>query len=185
VFEFDGVLPGHRVEYVDRVSQDGSGDPVPLRGRAFLLAIMTPAAAHHDDGSPSFPGPPGVEDLAALRGLAGAGDVEGDVSWGIGLAARTGFRVLRLTGPPRIAVDVAHAPPGTGEGLLRRGDRGAAVATWQWRLRLALHLDLEVDEVFGSRTDAATRDFQRGESLSADGVVGPRTRAAMDRALGL
>jgi hypothetical protein len=30
------------------------------------------------------------------------------VSFGLGLARKTGFRVFRLTGPTRIVVDVAH-----------------------------------------------------------------------------
>lgn len=60
-----------------------------------------------------------------------------------------------FTGPFRLAVDVAHTPPGTGNQLLRTGDISAAVATWQWRLRLALGRDLAVDEDFGPRTRAA------------------------------
>jgi peptidoglycan hydrolase-like protein with peptidoglycan-binding domain len=186
VFDFDGPLPGHRVEFVDQVIQDGSGEPVPLRGRAFLQVVMTPAAAHDDDGAPTFPGPlPSVANLAALRDLADAGDFEAVLTWGIGVAARTGFRVLRLTNPTRIAVDVTHAPPGTGNQLLRRGSRGAAVATWQWRLRLALRRDLAVDEIFGPATEAATREFQRTQQLAVDGIVGPRSRAAMELVLGI
>jgi hypothetical protein len=185
VFEFEGDPPGYRVEYVDEVYRDGSGEPVPLRGRAFLLAVMNPAAAHRDDGSPSYPGTPGVQNLAALRDLADVGDFEGYVSWGIGVAGRSGLRVKPLTGPARISIDVAHFPPGTGNQLLRNGDRGAAVATWQWRLRLALRRDLGVDEIFGQKTEAATRDFQRAQHLSADGIVGPRSRAAMERVLGI
>jgi hypothetical protein len=186
VFDFDGSLPGHRVEYVDQVFQDGSGEPVPLKGRAFLQAVMTPAAAHDDNGAPTFPGPlPSLANLAALRDLADAGDFEGVVTWGIGVAARTPFRTLRLSHPSRIAIDVTHAAPGTGNHLLRQGSRGAAVATWQWRLRLALGRDIGVDEIFGPQTEAATRDFQRAQRLSVDGIVGPRTRAAMERALGI
>ena len=186
VFDFDGSLPGHRVEYVDQVVQDGSGEPVPLRGRAFLQAVMAPAAAHDDHGAPTFPGPlPSLSNLAALRDLADAGDFEGVLTWGIGVAVRTEFRTLRLSNPSRIAIDVTHAAPGTGNQLLRRGSRGAAVATWQWRLRLALGRDLGVDEVFGPQTEAATRDFQRTHGLTADGIVGPRSRAAMERALGI
>lgn len=186
VFDFDGSLPGHRVEYVDQVFQDGSGEPVPLRGRAFLQAVMTPAAAHDDHGDPTFPGPPPrISNLAALRDLADAGDFEGVLTWGIGVAARTPFRTLRLSNPSRIAIDITHAAPGSGTQLLRRGSRGAAVATWQWRLRLALGRDVGVDEIFGPQTEATTRDFQRAQGLTVDGVVGPRSRAAMERALSI
>lgn len=186
VFDFDGPVPGRRVRYVPQVVQDGSGAPVPLRGRAFLQVVLTPAAAHRDDGTPTFGGPPArVAGFAALRQLADAGDFEATVTWGIGVAARTGFSVQGLPAPSRVVVDVAHAPPGTGNQLLRRGDRSAAVATWQWRLRLALARDVAVDEIFGPATERSTRDFQRARGLSVDGVVGPRSRAAMEQALGL
>jgi peptidoglycan hydrolase-like protein with peptidoglycan-binding domain len=93
--------------------------------------------------------------------------------------------VRTFTAPTRIAIDVTHTPPGTGSQLLRRGDRGGAVATWQWRLHLALDRALTVDEDFGPATDDATRDFQRRQGLADDGVVGPASRAAMERALGI
>jgi hypothetical protein len=39
--------------------------------------------------------------------IAAAGDFEGVLSFGIGIDERTPFRVLRLSGPGRIVVDVA------------------------------------------------------------------------------
>jgi len=59
------------------------------------------------------------------------------------------------------------------------------VATWQWRLVQALDRRVDVDELFGPMTEQATRDFQSASGLAVDGVVGPRTRAAMVRALDL
>jgi peptidoglycan hydrolase-like protein with peptidoglycan-binding domain len=186
VFEFQGPRPGHQVRYVTQLIQDGSGEPVPLRGRAVVEIVMQPAAAHDEDGNPTFTGPPpDVHDFAVFRQVADAGDFEGVLTWGIGTAATTGLHVLGLANPSRIAVDVQHAAPGTGNQLLRRGDRSAAVATWQWRLFLALGRDLRVDEDFGPVTEQATKDFQHAHHLSADGVVGPRSRAAMETALGL
>jgi hypothetical protein len=35
-------------------------------------------------------------------------DFEGQVEWLLGLAARNGYRVLELTEPPRLVVDVRH-----------------------------------------------------------------------------
>jgi hypothetical protein len=186
VFEFRGGRPGYHVEYVTELFQDGSGEPVLLRGRAILQILLQPAAAHDDDGNPTFTdGPPAVRDFAQFRQVADAGDFEGVLTWGIGLAGRTGVRVLTLSGPDRVAVDVAHVPPGTGNQLLRRGDSGAAVATWQWRLVQALGRDLRVDEAFGPATETATRDFQRAQRLAVDGIVGPRSRRAMEEVLGL
>jgi hypothetical protein len=186
VFDFDGPVPGVRVQYVDELIQDGSGLPIPLRGRAVVEIVIQPAAAHRDDGSPTFTGPlPDLTGFATFRQIADAGDFEAVLTWGIGVAARTGLRVLTLTSPTRVVVDVVHAEPGTGTALLRRGDSGAAVATWQWRLVQALGQDLAVDEQFGPKTEQATRDFQRKSGLAVDGVVGRNSRAAMVAALGL
>jgi peptidoglycan hydrolase-like protein with peptidoglycan-binding domain len=185
VFEFAGSRPGHDVRYVPQVLQDGSGLPVPLRGRAFLQATLSPATAHTDNGAPTSGPLPSVAGLAALRQIADAGDFEAVLTFGIGVADRTPFQVRLFTAPPRIAIDIAHTPPGTGNRLLRRGDRSAAVATWQWRLHLALGRQLDVDEIFGPATEAATRDFQQQQGLGVDGIVGPRSRAAMERVLGI
>ena len=185
VFEFAGPRPGRTVRYVSEVLHDASGEPVPLKGRAFLEVTLSPATAHDHAGHPTAGPLPSVAGLAALRQVADAGDFEAVLSFGIGLAARTPFSVRTFTAPTRIAIDVAHTPPGSGTQLLRRGDRGAAVATWQWRLHLALDRALAVDEDFGPATEDATRDFQRQQGLDDDGVVGPASRAAMEQALGI
>lgn len=186
VFDFEGPAPGVQVQYVDQLLEDGSGNPVPLRGRAVVQIVIHPAVAHRDDGTSTLTGPlPDLTGFAAFRQVADAGDFEAVLTWGIGVAARTGLRSLILTGPSRVAVDVVHAEPGTGTQLLRRGDSGAAVATWQWRLVQALGRPLAVDEAFGPATEQATRDFQSARGVAVDGIVGPDTRAAMVLALGL
>lgn len=66
-----------------------------------------------------------------------------------------------------------EAPPGMP--TLRLGSRGAAVAELQRRLA-ALGLSAgAADGIFGSRTDAAVRSFQRARGLAADGIVGAQT----------
>jgi hypothetical protein len=186
VFDLDGPVPGVQVQYVDALHHQGSGDVIPLHGRAVVQVDVHPATAHTDGGDPTMTDPlPDLTGFAVFRELADAGDFEAQLTWGIGVAARTALRATTLTGPSRVAVDVWHAEPGTGDQLLRRGDSGAAVATWQWRLVQALGRSLDVDEHFGPVTEEATRDFQRRHGLAADGVVGRRSRAAMVRVLGL
>ncbi|WP_129337111.1 peptidoglycan-binding protein [Cellulomonas endophytica] len=67
---------------------------------------------------------------------------------------------------------------------LARGHRGAAVSELQRRLA-ALGHDLGpagADGDLGARTEAALVAFQRSAGLEADGVYGPRTRAALEAA---
>lgn len=65
-------------------------------------------------------------------------------------------------------------PPAASMPSVQRGDRGQAVCILQRRLG-----GLTVDGVFGARTEAATRDFQRESGLQADGIVGPKTWKAL------
>jgi peptidoglycan hydrolase-like protein with peptidoglycan-binding domain len=58
---------------------------------------------------------------------------------------------------------------------LRLGSRGSAVIDLQTRLATAGFSPGAADGIFGSRTDAAVRSFQRARGLGADGVVGPLT----------
>jgi len=40
-------------------------------------------------------------------------------------------------------------------------------------------LGVQVDGFFGGKTEQAVKDFQTAQSLLADGIVGPRTRAKL------
>ena len=102
-------------------------------------------------------------------------------------------------GPPApLPSPPAPVPSGGNRPVLRRGASGAAVGALQARLnqvhaaRLAAGAGglagapLAVDGAFGSHTDGAVRSFQRlafpGDPAQWDGVVGPRTWAALDQA---
>jgi len=60
--------------------------------------------------------------------------------------------------------------------LLRVGSRGPDVASVQRQLGVA------ADGIFGPKTRAAVRSFQRRHGLLVDAIVGPQTRAALARA---
>lgn len=61
---------------------------------------------------------------------------------------------------------------------VRKGDTGALVRTVQERLT-AHGYPATVDGVFGSGTEATLMRFQRAKGLGDDGVVGPKTLAAL------
>jgi peptidoglycan hydrolase-like protein with peptidoglycan-binding domain len=62
---------------------------------------------------------------------------------------------------------------------LRRGSRGTAVRTLQNRLKALGYSVGTVDGIFGAKTDTAVRAFQRKKRLTADGIVGAKTWAAL------
>jgi hypothetical protein len=106
---------GYAVGYVDEVTQDPSGFPVPLRGGAFLQ--VTVFAPDHDAGGNLTYRPADRRELvdtagfSTFRQVAWAGAFEANSSIGLGVRARLPFRVLPLEGPGsggRVVIDVAH-----------------------------------------------------------------------------
>lgn len=121
VFEFRGAAPGFRVEYGNKpVTEDGSGHEVALRGRHALYVRMDNASGWHfdddgddvDESGPTYTGPRRIRpgDTTVIRELVQAGDFEGVVTWAVGVDDRVGFRVSRLSGPPRLVVELCAAP---------------------------------------------------------------------------
>jgi len=173
VFECDGPLPEAQVTAVPQ--------PDPTRPGRVVLGVALEPATYQDQP----PVPPAVEGFAALRQVAAGWHSFTRVTWGISTADRTALRVQRLPTPARVVVEVDHAEPGIGCDVLEEGDESAAVATWQWRLHLALSRSVPVDENFGPVTRAATEEFQGAHGLTSHGRLDPRTRAAMARLLEL
>lgn len=67
----------------------------------------------------------------------------------------------------------------TAEAALRRGSKGDEVAAVQKRLKQWGYYDGAVDGVFGAATERAVRLFQKKNGLQVDGVIGPKTAAAI------
>jgi hypothetical protein len=105
VFVFSSHVPGYNVNYVPEVTTDPSDQPVQLDGSAFIFVAMH-SVASAQVGAPPAPQGRQTPLFAELREIAGAGDFEGVVSFGLGLTAQSGFRVSTLTNPDRLVVDV-------------------------------------------------------------------------------
>src|SRR5215216_826064 len=64
--------------------------------------------------------------------------------------------------------------------LLKNGSKGDAVETLQRALAAVDYDPGGVDGIFGPNTERAVKEFQTSQGLAADGVVGPKTWAALD-----
>jgi peptidoglycan hydrolase-like protein with peptidoglycan-binding domain len=64
---------------------------------------------------------------------------------------------------------------------LREGAKGAAVVTLQNKLKAAGFNPGAADGSFGPKTEAAVKAFQRAKGLVSDGIVGPKTWAALNK----
>jgi len=62
--------------------------------------------------------------------------------------------------------------------LVRQGNQNHPVETLQYLLRARGH-NVAVDGIFGPKTDAAVRAFQKQKGLAVDGIVGPYTWSAL------
>ena len=85
------------------------------------------------------------------------------------------FLLLALTAAMVFTLIVIPASAAT----YRQGDRGSAVTTIQTKLKNWGYYTGSVDGIFGSKTLAAVKYFQRKNGLVVDGIVGTKTAAAM------
>lgn len=71
----------------------------------------------------------------------------------------------------------------TSSGVLKRGSTGDKVKEMQRKLKSWGYYDGSADGIFGSGTESAVKYFQRTNGLTADGVVGSATAAALGMTL--
>jgi peptidoglycan hydrolase-like protein with peptidoglycan-binding domain len=106
--------------------------------------------------------------------------------------ASLALALAALAGAPLVALAAAAiAPPGYGlleparhGAFLGPGASGIVVEALQ-RALVASGVALVETGIFDPATEAAVRGFQSAHGAAADGVVGPLTLGALDRALGL
>ena len=61
----------------------------------------------------------------------------------------------------------------------RQGSSGSVVTKIQQKLKSAGYYTYAVDGIYGSRTTAAVKKFQRAKGLAVDGICGDKTLAAL------
>ena len=108
VIDLRGPMPDHRTGYVRRFTYDGTGDPIPVLGRAGLWIGLT--ANYHDvNGNTFYTGPrlarPGFD---TLKALALAGWHAGQTTFFLALRHRAPYRIFHLANPSRMVIDFRH-----------------------------------------------------------------------------
>ncbi|MFF2950317.1 peptidoglycan-binding protein [Kitasatospora sp. NPDC057965] len=94
-------------------------------------------------------------------------------------------RAAVVTATTALAVTVlagtASARPTAGE--IAYGDRGTGVKCVQLAVNASLHSGLQVDGIWGDRTEAAVRRYQQANGLDVDGIVGIQTGSKMQEVI--
>ncbi|WP_122939810.1 C40 family peptidase [Brachybacterium sp. EE-P12] len=144
-------------------------------------------AQHNSHRLPGRAQLPTQQATVAARGLGGAA-VLGTVVLGSAFvgssaqaapAAPSAPAAAPSASAPATAPTVAPSAALNTTQKLRWGSRGSSVKELQTALN-SHGANLAVDGVFGKRTHAAVKDYQSSKGLQVDGVVGPKTRGALN-----
>ena len=90
---------------------------------------------------------------------------------------------LRRLGTVLVVLVVVLLPLAADAAVLKKGSQGDEVVTLQKKLKQWGYYDGAVDGIFGSGTRKAVEYFQRKNGLTADGIVGAKTAAALGMTL--
>ena len=91
--------------------------------------------------------------------------------------------LLRRLGAVLLLLLVVLAPLAADAAVLKKGSKGDEVVTLQKKLKQWGYYDGAVDGIFGIGTEKAVEYFQRKNGLTADGIVGTKTAAALGMTL--
>ena len=103
VFEFSGQIPSYDLSRQDSATfvRDASGQPVTLDGNVGIKLVFRNTDAASGVPADAKPALPSVREITQI------GNFERVLSYGLGLASSQCVRVLELSGPARLVVDVA------------------------------------------------------------------------------
>jgi hypothetical protein len=110
VFQFSGGVPVIKAERAKAIYADPKGTKISLPGRFFLHVVFRGASGFCPQPSHrTWTGPSALTPrYPQLLAVKAAGDFEGYLSFGLGLAAKGPYHVSTLTGPDRVVIDVSH-----------------------------------------------------------------------------
>lgn len=108
--ESDGPVGWKAAYEPGPITEDGSGEKVPVKGTAFLVVTMSATGADlSQEAAPAtYNGPTSLVAAGASRiqQVRRTGDFEGVLTWVIGVDKQRPFHVTTEDGPARVIVDV-------------------------------------------------------------------------------
>lgn len=108
-FGAGATVPGYHVEYIDRpLIECGSGRQIHPVGDGWLEVRLDGAAAHTEAGEPTLPERESAASGERVRRIYRTCDFEGVVTFVLAVSSPEPYRVLELSGPPRLAIDIRH-----------------------------------------------------------------------------
>ena len=75
--------------------------------------------------------------------------------------------------------EIEQTEPITKYPLLKKGDKNEYVRHWQMFLNLNGYACGNADGIFGVKTEAAVKKWQKDHGLTVDGIIGPKTWASL------
>ena len=110
VFEFASGIPDVKIEGVlPPIYADPSGLPIDVTGSAFLQLTLHGGTKVTPSGGVSYAGPTNFEPgFDRLLQLIEGGDFEAVSTWYLGLDGGSCIRVLTLSAPSRLVIDIEH-----------------------------------------------------------------------------
>ncbi|MEV6243664.1 hypothetical protein [Lentzea sp. NPDC051838] len=110
VLDMSGLPAEHRVREVTSVRDCGPGNVVPMPGSNEILeVVMFGAAAHDDNGNPTYTGPRNFTpaNTTNVRRVALTCDFEAVLTIAVGYSNTNSWhRVFTLTNPNRVVIDI-------------------------------------------------------------------------------
>tara|TARA_B110000014_G_scaffold254347_1_gene234840 strand:- start:130 stop:918 length:789 start_codon:yes stop_codon:yes gene_type:complete len=91
----------------------GNGQVIQVEGTQYLEIQLHAYAYSRTEAVYEYAGPTKVRAIGTLNVIEAVfgGEVEGKMVWAIGANNRTGFRVLEISDPPRLVIDVCTSVP--------------------------------------------------------------------------
>lgn len=113
IFEFEGLIPSYNIKYLGRrIYEDLDGKHrIRIAGNAFIQIEMF--VIPFDERQGEFTGrrdfsPKGRLMMPSLRQIEDKGEEEGFYDFLLGISSRKVFRVIELSNPSRVVIDLRH-----------------------------------------------------------------------------